>query len=271
MKRRLGQHFLFDKNVLKKIIDCSGIGPDDTVVEIGAGPGTLTTLITERTKKVIIALEIDRRLVSRLKSSLEKIRNVEVILEKIRNVEVIEANALKFPYGTLVERFKVVANIPYYITTPLIFRLLEFREKISTMTLLLQKEIAQRMEIAQRIIASPGGKDYGVLSITVQLYTKPESKFTVSRRSFTPPPDVDSEVVHFEVFPRPRYEIKDVDFFLKVVKTSFSHRRKTLLNSLKSFQRIKEAFNIAGIDPQLRPETLSINDFIKLSDALRQI
>jgi 16S rRNA (adenine1518-N6/adenine1519-N6)-dimethyltransferase len=187
-----------------------------------------------------------------------------------------------------VERFRVVANIPYYITTPLIFRLLEFREKISTMTLLLQKEIAQR------IIASPGGKDYGVLSITVQLYTKPESKFTVlytkpeskfsvSRRSFTPPPDVDSEVVHFEVFPRPRYEIKDVDFFLKVVKTAFvdfflkvvktafSHRRKTLLNSLKSFQRIKEAFNIAGIDPQLRPETLSINDFIKLSDALRQI
>lgn len=253
MKRRLGQHFLFEKNVLKKIIDCSGIGPDDTVVEIGAGYGTLTILLTERSKKVI-ALEIDRKLVSKLNSSLQKIRNVEII----------EANALKFPYENLGERFKVVANIPYYITTPLIFRLLEYRKNISTMTLLLQKEIAQR------IIASPGGKDYGVLSITVQLYTKPESKFTVSRRAFSPPPDVDSEVVHFEVFHRPRFEIKDVDFFLKVVKTAFSHRRKTLLNSLRSFQGIKEAFTVAGIDSQLRPETLSINDFIKLSDALRQ-
>lgn len=253
MKRRLGQHFLFEKNVLKKIIDCSGIGPDDTVVEIGAGYGTLTILLTERSKKVI-ALEIDRKLVSKLNSSLQKIRNVEII----------EANALKFPYENLGERFKVVANIPYYITTPLIFRLLEYRKNISTMTLLLQKEIAQR------IIASPGGKDYGVLSITVQLYTKPESKFTVSRRAFSPPPDVDSEVVHFEVFHHPRFEIKDVDFFLKVVKTAFSHRRKTLLNSLRSFQGIKEAFTVAGIDSQLRPETLSINDFIKLSDALRQ-
>ncbi|TNF53856.1 ribosomal RNA small subunit methyltransferase A, partial [bacterium] len=239
MKRRLGQHFLFEKNVLKKIIDCSGIGPDDTVVEIGAGYGTLTILLTERSKKVI-ALEIDRKLVSKLNSSLQKIRNVEII----------EANALKFPYENLGERFKVVANIPYYITTPLIFRLLEYRKNISTMTLLLQKEIAQR------IIASPGGKDYGVLSITVQLYTKPESKFTVSRRAFSPPPDVDSEVVHFEVFHRPRFEIKDVDFFLKVVKTAFSHRRKTLLNSLRSFQGIKEAFTVAGIDSQLRPETL---------------
>lgn len=253
MKRRLGQHFLFEKNVLKKIIDCSGIGPDDTVVEIGAGYGTLTILLTERSKKVI-ALEIDRKLVSKLNSSLQKIRNVEII----------EANALKFPYENLGERFKVVANIPYYITTPLIFRLLEYRKNISTMTLLLQKEIAQR------IIASPGGKDYGVLSITVQLYTKPESKFTVSRRAFSPPPDVDSEVVHFEVFHRPRFEIKDVDFFLKVVKKAFSHRRKTLLNSLRSFQGIKEAFTVAGIDSQLRPETLGINDFIKLSDALRQ-
>jgi 16S rRNA (adenine1518-N6/adenine1519-N6)-dimethyltransferase len=232
MKRRLGQHFLFDKNILKKIVDCSDIGPDDTVIEIGAGHGTLTTLLAERTKKVI-ALEIDRKLVSRLKSSLK---------EK-KNVEVIEANALKFPYETLGEMFKVVANIPYYITTPLIFRLLEFKKKIPAMTLLLQKEIAQR------IIAPPGGKDYGVLSITVQLY---------------------SAVVYFKVFPYPRFEVKDVDFVIKVVKTAFSQRRKTLLNCLKSFQGIKEAFHVAGIDPQLRPETLSIDDFIKLADALRQ-
>jgi 16S rRNA (adenine1518-N6/adenine1519-N6)-dimethyltransferase len=237
MKRRLGQHFLFDKNILKKIVD----------------HGTLTTLLAERTKKVI-ALEIDRKLVSRLKSSLK---------EK-KNVEVIEANALKFPYETLGEMFKVVANIPYYITTPLIFRLLEFKKKIPAMTLLLQKEIAER------IIAPPGGKDYGVLSITVQLYTKPDLKFTVSRRSFSPPPDVDSAVVYFKVFPYPRFEVKDVDFVIKVVKTAFSQRRKTLLNCLKSFQGIKEAFHVAGIDPQLRPETLSIDDFIKLADALRQ-
>jgi len=252
MKRPLGQHFLFDKSILKKIMDCSQVTPDDQVVEIGAGTGTLTKLISGRARKVI-AIEIDRRLVAKLKERLPTRTNVEVIT----------ANALKFPYESIKGKFKVVANIPYYITTPLLFRLLDFKEKIPSITLLLQKEIASR------IVASSGGRDYGVLSITVQLHTRPALKFLVPRGVFSPPPEVDSAVVHFKVSPKPLFKIQNEQFFLKVVKTAFSQRRKTILNSLKSFEGIKQALLQAGIDSKLRPEKLSIGDFVRLTDALQ--
>ena len=251
MKRPRGQHFLFNPRIIKKIIDYSGVTANDTVVEIGPGFGTMTKLLAERAKKVI-AIEIDRRLVARLKESLSINKKVEIIA----------ADALKFPYETIKGQFKVVANIPYYITTPLIFRLLEFREKIPGMTLLLQKEVAKR------ITASPGSKDYGVLSITTQLYTKPELKFLVRKGAFSPPPEVDSAVVCFEVYTKPIYKINDKPFFLKIVKTAFSQRRKTISNSLKSFRGIKEALLKAGIDSKLRAENLSVEDYIKLSEAL---
>ncbi len=251
MKRPLGQHFLFDPRILKKIIDCSLITPDDTVVEIGAGLGTLTALLAGRAKRVI-AIEIDRKLKDRLTACL---------LTKT-NVEIITADALKFPFETIKGKFKVAANIPYYITTPLIFRLLEFKEHMAGMTLLLQKELAQR------IVAVPGGRDYGVLSITVQMYTKPVLEFTVRAGAFSPPPKVDSAVVHFEVFPGPRFDVQDEALFLKIVRTAFSQRRKTLSNSLKSFKGIKEALFEAGLDPKLRPENLSISDFARLAGKL---
>lgn len=253
MRRSLGQHFLFDKRVLKKIIDCSKVTSNDTVIEIGPGFGTMTRLLAERVKKVI-AIEIDRKLVAKLKDSLSMKTNVEVIT----------ANALKFPYETIKGKFKVVANIPYYITTPLLFRLLEFKEKIPSMTLLLQKEVARR------IVASPGSKDYGILSITVQLYAKPSLKFLVPKGAFSPPPEVDSAVVHFEVFSQPLYKLKNEEFFLRVVKTAFSQRRKTISNSLKPFKNIKEALQETGIDQSSRPEVLSIKEFVKLSHALME-
>lgn len=254
MKRPLGQHFLFDKNILKKIIDCSLVTSDDRVVEIGAGPGAMTKLLAERVKEVI-AIEIDRKLAQRLKQ----------LFSMAPNVEVITADALKFPYETIKGNFKVVANIPYYITTPLLFRLLEFKDKIPGMTLLLQKEVAQR------ITSLPGSKSYGVLSITTQLYTKPALKFSVPKDAFSPPPEVDSAVVHFEVYSRPLYNMNDEAFFIKVVKTAFSQRRKTIANSLKSFDSIKEALQQSGIDRKLRPEVLSIEDFIRLSDTLQYL
>ncbi|MEF9475253.1 MAG: 16S rRNA (adenine(1518)-N(6)/adenine(1519)-N(6))-dimethyltransferase RsmA [Candidatus Mariimomonas ferrooxydans] len=252
MKRPLGQHFLFDKNILKKIIDCSLVTSDDRVVEIGAGPGAMTKLLAGHVKEVI-AIEIDRKLAQRLKQSFSMTPNVEVIT----------ADALKFPYETIKGKFKVVANIPFYITTPLLFRLLEFKDKISGMTLLLQKEVAQR------IVASPGSRTYGVLSITARLYTKPALKFSVPKGAFSPPPKVDSAVVHFEIYSRPLYKMKDEAFFIKVVKTAFSQRRKTIANSLKSFDSIKEALQQSGIDCKLRPEVLSIEDFIRLAEALQ--
>lgn len=251
MKRPLGQHFLFDQKVLKKIVDCSGIGKDDTVVEIGPGLGSLTGFLAERAKKVI-TIEIDERLVARVRE----------VFSANPKVEIITADALSFPYETINSTFKVVANIPYYITTPLLFRLIEFRLKIPSMTLLLQKEVAQR------IIASPGGRDYGVLSITAQLYTKPALKFLVPKSAFSPPPKVDSAVVHFEVLPEPTYKLKDEAFFLKIVKKAFSQRRKTILNSLRSFKGIKEALLEADIDPKSRPEELGIKEFIRLTDSI---
>ncbi|MBI4687577.1 MAG: ribosomal RNA small subunit methyltransferase A [Nitrospirae bacterium] len=251
VRRPLGQHFLFDPNILKRIIDSSGITPEDTVLEIGPGLGTMTRLLAHYAGKVI-AIEVDSRLSERLKETLSSAANVEII----------NADALKYPFNDISGKFKVVANIPYYITTPLLFRFLEFKERIPSMTLLMQKEVAER------IVAKPGRKDYGVLSITAQLYTRPEIKFIVSRGTFSPPPRVDSALVHFEVSGEPIYKIKDERLFLKVVKTAFSQRRKTILNTLKSYAGIKEALDRAGIDPKLRPENLSIEDFIKIADAL---
>lgn len=251
MKRPFGQHFLFDPNILKKIIKCSGVTPDDTVVEIGPGLGTLTRFLSLYAKKVI-AIEIDKRLIGKL----------EGILSESSNVEIIQADALKFPYDTIEGNFKVVANIPYYITTPLFFRLLEFKEKVRSMTLLMQKEVARR------IAASHGSKEYGVLSISAQFYTKPRLEFTVSRKAFLPPPKVDSAVVSFEVSQLPIYPVKDEEVFFSVVKTAFSQRRKIIANSLKTFEGIKDALQEAGIDPGIRPEKLSIKDFAKLADAL---
>ncbi len=252
MKRPFGQHFLFDPNILKKIVRCSGLLPDDTVVEIGPGTGSLTKVLSSSAKKVI-AIEFDKKLTGRLKENLSSRDNVEVVT----------ADALKFPYDTIQGNFRVVANIPYYITTPLIFKILEFRKKVPSMTLLMQKEVAKR------IVAAPGGKEYGVLSIALQMYTKPELKFTVSRKSFSPPPEVNSAVVHFEVSPFPLFKVHDETLFRDIVKSAFSQRRKTLLNSLKKFQGIRDSLVRAGIDPGLRPENLTIENFARLANTLK--
>lgn len=252
MRKSLGQHFIFDTNILRKILKFSEVKYDDTVVEIGPGLGTLTALLAESSKKVV-AIEFDRKLIARLEEKFSVIPNVQIV----------QADALKFPYDTIKNTFKVVANIPFGITTPLLFRLLEHRDRIATMTLLIQKEVAKR------IVASPGSKEYGVLSISMQLYTKPDLKFTVNRKVFSPPPDVDSAVVHFRVYPKALFKIEDTDFFFKVVKTAFSQRRKMLINSLKSFRGINEALQKSGIDARQRPENLSIRDFTTLSKNLK--
>ncbi len=252
MKKPFGQNFLFDKNILRKIISCSGITQSDTVVEVGPGLGPLTALLSEHAKKVI-AIEFDKKLIDRLRENLS---------EK-KNVEIINADALKYPYETIKGKFKVVANIPYNITTPLIFKFLEYKEKTTSMTLLMQKEVAKR------IVASPGGGDYGVLSITTKLYTKPALKFTVSRKAFSPPPKVDSAVVHFDVSPKPLYQVNDEALFLEVVRTAFTQRRKTLINCLKSYADIIKALEYNKIDPKLRPEKLSIKEFANISNTLK--
>ena len=250
-RKRLGQHFLYDLSILEKIVSEAGVGTEDTVVEIGPGPGTLTKVLSGKAKKVI-AVELDERLYEKLKSELSGAANIELI----------HGDALKFPFQKIGD-FKVVANIPYYITTPLIFKLLEARQCLSTMTVTLQREVAER------IVAHPGGKDYGVLSIMVQYLARAELRFIIPKEAFRPAPKVDSALLHMEILEEPCVSVRDEKTFQRVVKTAFSRRRKTLSNSLKSFgDGIREKLVAAGIDPGRRPETLSIEEFAALADLL---
>jgi 16S rRNA (adenine1518-N6/adenine1519-N6)-dimethyltransferase len=252
-KSSLGQNFLFDKSILQNIVGVAGLSPEDTVVEIGPGLGSLTRLLAEKVRKVI-AIEVDEKLFERLKRELIAYRNVELVL----------GDALKFPYEDIGE-FKVVANIPYYITTPILFRLLDAKKHLKTMTLTIQKEVAER------IVAGPGGKDYGVLSIMVQYQAHPELKFIIPKEAFKPVPKVDSAVVHIGVLGKPSVAVMNEKVFTKVVKTAFSQRRKTLSNSLKGFGKdIGEKLLSCEIDPRRRPETLSIEEFACLADSLAE-
>lgn len=250
-KKKLGQNFLFDPSILRKIIDAAGINAGDTVVEIGPGHGSLTFLLSAAARKVV-AIELDEDLYEKLKNNVSLPGNIEII----------HADALKYPYEKL-GRFKVVANIPYYITTPIIFRLMETGKALDSMTLTVQKEVARR------ITAAPGTKDYGVLSLAIQYRSKPELKFIIPRGSFRPVPKVDSAVVHIEMLKEPRVRVENEKFFFKIIRTAFSQRRKTLSNALKTISGdIKEKLVGAGIDPVRRAETLSIEEFAKLADAL---
>jgi 16S rRNA (adenine1518-N6/adenine1519-N6)-dimethyltransferase len=250
-KRHLGQNFLYDASILSRIISAADLSPEDTVVEIGPGPGRMTRLLAERSKR-LIAIELDRALFERLKGDFIAYRNVEII----------HGDVLQFPFETL-EAFRVVANIPYYITTPIIFRLLEAKENLRSMTLTIQKEVAER------IVAKPGGKDYGVLSISVQYHAVPELKFIIPKEAFRPVPKVDSAVIHMNIRQIPQVSVRDEKLFFSIVRMAFSQRRKTLANSLGSFGKdIKHVLAGAGIDHRRRPETLSIGEFARLSDSL---
>ena len=250
-KKHLGQNFLYDTSILNRIIQSAGLSREDTVVEIGPGPGRLTRMLAEMVKR-LIAIELDPDLYERLKGDFIAYGNVEIV----------HGDALQFSYET-IDEFRVVANIPYYITTPIIFRLLDARKNVKSMTLTIQKEVAER------IVAQPGCKDYGVLTIMIQYFAQPELKFIIPKEAFRPMPKVDSAVVHMNILEQPCVTVKDEIMFFRLVKTAFSQRRKTLSNSLKSFGTdIKDVMISAGIDPQRRPETLSIGEFARLSDSL---
>lgn len=252
-KRRLGQNFLFDPSILKRIVDTADIKHDDTVVEIGPGHGTLTKMLAGVAKKVI-TIELDYELYEKLKNELKEFKNIELI----------HGDALRYAYERL-EPFKVVANIPYYITTPIIFRLIETRKNLKSMTLTIQKEVAQR------IVGKPNTKDYGVLSIAVQYFGDPKLKFIIPKGAFRPVPKVDSAVIHIEIFDSPKVIVTDERLFFRIIKTAFAQRRKTLSNSLKSISKdIKEILLNAKIDPNRRAETLSIEEFAMLTEMVKK-
>jgi 16S rRNA (adenine1518-N6/adenine1519-N6)-dimethyltransferase len=260
-KKGWGQHFLVDRNILNKVIRTARVGKDDVVLEIGPGLGEMTLALARQARRVI-AVEIDSKLVGILKKKMVDDPNVEVIQDDILK---IDFDQFLYQEGT---RIKVVANLPYQISTPLLFRFIDSRHLFLTLTLMLQKEVAERM------VAAPGRKEYGPLSIFVQLFSNPSIRFFVKPTAFFPPPKVESAVVHMTWREKPMVHMQDEDWFKKVVRGAFGYRRKTLINALRhsdlSLPRDMElTLEKIGIDPKRRPETLSIQEFALLAGVLK--
>ena len=277
-KKALGQNFISDPQIIESIVDACGAGPKDTVVEIGPGKGALTCLLAERAARVI-AVELDSSVIPLLKGNLAGAPNVEVVNEDI----------LKFDWSRVSGGvLRIVGNLPYYITTPILLGILEKNVPAESITVMVQKEVAER------ICASPGGKDYGVLSISLQYYADCAYVLDVPAEYFSPRPKVDSAVVHMTLKKERLLAPQEEQQFFALVKKAFSQRRKTLINSLAglsidpgalkdtsvvsgaskdvshvlSKEQLTSALSIARIDPRRRPETLSIEEFAVLLKAL---
>lgn len=256
-KKRLSQHFLIDQNIVRKIVTAAALRPQETVLEIGPGRGILTRALCA-SARCVIAVELDRSLGHTLEDALTGCGNVEIQF----------GDALAYPYGTLPLGTVVVANLPYAISTPLLFRLLEAHDRIDRMVLMLQTEVAKRLA------ARPGTKDYGILSVLTQYRTVPSLAFRVSSSCFRPPPAVSSTVVTLAVRRAPAVAVADEPLFVRTVRAAFAHRRKTLVNSLRdegfSSEQIVPALETAGINPGCRAESLTIEQFGALANALAE-
>jgi 16S rRNA (adenine1518-N6/adenine1519-N6)-dimethyltransferase len=254
-RKRLGQHFLIDPNINRKIINFADLNPDTFVCEIGPGGGALTRNLCQASSRVL-AVEVDPRMVQFLQNEFHDCPNLEIQ----------EADALKFPFDQLPIFTVVVANLPYNISTPILFRLLEARGKITRIVLTIQ------LEVAQRLVAKPGTKEYGVLSVMAQHLAEVKFGFKVSRKCFRPVPDVDSGVIRLDIHSPQPYSAADTDALACVVRAAFGQRRKTLLNALRgvgfSSTQLENARQRTGIALSRRAETLSVEEFQYLGEAL---
>lgn len=259
--KRWGQNFLIDKNIVGKIIEIAKLHEEDFILEIGPGKGILTEEIAKRVKGVI-AVEIDKKLCVLLKERLRKYKNTKIV----------QADFLKIDLSSLhlMPCTKVIGNLPYYITTPIIMKLLEERKNINSIVVMVQKEVAERMT------ATAGSKNYGVLSIAVGYFADVSLARSVSRKVFFPEPKVSSSIIKLDILRKPRVKVTDENIFFKTVKGAFAQRRKMLINSLshslgldkKVIQHILEKNNIS---PKNRAETLTLEEFGKLSDYVSEI
>ena len=267
-KKSFGQNFLTDTNILQKIVDTAEIDKNVNVIEIGPGIGALTEFLAENAAEVM-AFEIDERLVPILEDTLRDHDNIKVINEDVLKAD-LQTRVKEFKNPNLP--IKVVANLPYYITTPILMHLIESKIPFAEFVVMMQKEVADR------ISAEPNTKAYGSLSIAVQYYMTAKVAFVVPRTVFVPAPNVDSAILKMTRREQPLVEVKDEDFFFRVSKISFVHRRKTLWNNLTSHfgkseevkTKLEQALGNANINPSIRGEALSIPDFARLSDALSE-
>ncbi|MEG2018356.1 MAG: 16S rRNA (adenine(1518)-N(6)/adenine(1519)-N(6))-dimethyltransferase RsmA [Clostridium sp.] len=259
--KSLGQNFLIDDSVLDDIVDGAEITKDDYVIEIGPGVGTLTKELLQRAKRVT-SIELDEKLIPILQEELKDFENFELV----------HKDALKVDYNELIgdeKSVKIVANLPYYVTTPIIANLLNGKYNIASITIMIQKEVAERID------AEPSTKDYGAFSLLVQYYCNTKIIRRVPPSSFIPAPKVDSIVIRLDRLEKPRVQISDEKLFFNVIRQSFNMRRKTLWNAMKNIgldkEKIKVAFEMANIDPNRRGETLSIEEFANLSKTIIEV
>ena len=266
--KSLGQNFLIDEEVIAEIVNGSGVGEDSLVVEIGPGEGALTEHLAEMAGHVV-AVDLDERMIKLLKVKLFGYDNVELI-----HGDILELDLSKLIEERLSEynltNVRIVGNLPYYITTPIIMKLLKMRTATDSITVMMQKEVGDR------ILAGPGSKQIGVITYSVQYYADASKVIDVGRESFYPSPKVDSVVLRLDIRKNPAVTVSDEDFFFKTIKAGFMMRRKTLLNSLTSLDGfskpvIEEALNNANIEANRRAESLSMEEFARLSEELLNI
>lgn len=266
-KKSLGQNFIIDTNILRNIVDAGDVDKDTTVIEIGPGIGALTEQIAKQAKEVF-AFEIDDRLLPVLDDTLSPYDNITIFHQDILQVDFKQ---FEEEHLSDASRIVVIANLPYYITTPIIMGLLESELPVETMVLMMQKEVASRLE------AKPSTKAYGSLSIALQYYTEVEVAFTVPRTVFMPQPNVESAIIRLDIRPEPVVQVKNQALFMKLIRASFQQRRKTIWNNLRKSlefkeqeEGLREAFVHSGIDPSRRGESLTIQEFAQLADAISE-
>lgn len=263
-QKKFGQNFLIDRHVMDKILASAGVSEDDFVLEIGPGIGTMTQFLCEHARAVA-AVEIDHNLIPILQDTLGGYDNVEIIHEDILKVDI----------GRMVQEknggkpIKIIANLPYYITTPIIMGLFESHVPMDSMTVMVQKEVAQRMK------ATPGTKDYGALSLAVQYYAQPEIAANVPPNCFMPRPKVGSAVIRLACHNKPPVQVKDEKWMFHIIRASFNQRRKTLVNGLNNDlggrltkEQIQESMEKLGLPAAVRGEALTLGEFARLADML---
>ena len=265
-QKKFGQNFLIDTHVLDKIIDASGVTEDDFVLEIGPGIGTMTQYLCERAREVV-AVEIDKNLIPILSDTLKNYSNVTVINEDILKLDICKLAEEK----NQGKPIKVVANLPYYITTPIIMGLFESHVPIDSITIMVQKEVAERMQ------EKPGSKEYGALSLAVQYYAKPEIVANVPPNCFMPRPNVGSAVIRLTRHEKPPVEVEDEKLMFRIIRASFNQRRKTLVNGLNNSPEIhlpkeviQESIVSLGVPENIRGGALSLEQFAELSNEMGQ-
>lgn len=266
-QKKYGQNFLIDARVLDKIIAAAEIGPEDCVLEIGPGIGTMTQYLAEQAGKVI-AVEIDDKLIPILQETLKDYDNVRIIHQDVMKLDLNELAATE-NHGKPI---KVVANLPYYITTPIIMGLFEQNVPLQNITVMVQKEVADRMQVG------PGTKEYGALSLAVQYYAKPYIVANVPPNCFIPRPNVASAVIRLTRYTEPPVAVKNEKLMFQLIRASFNQRRKTLVNGIGNAaqlnytkEQVQQALERMGASPTVRGETFTLEDFARLSDTLEEI